>query len=74
MVPKGQTNIRLSDHTKRQLRALAKQLGMSEGQLVMLAIDRLAVAEGLHVYMYDQTDQEEQSRSERSDEEEARNE
>jgi antitoxin component of RelBE/YafQ-DinJ toxin-antitoxin module len=47
---KQQTNIRLSDHTKRQLRALAHKLGMSEGQLVMLAIDRLARDEGLRVH------------------------
>lgn len=47
---KQQTNIRLSDHTKRQLRALASKLGMSEGQLVMLAIDRMARDEGLQVH------------------------
>ncbi len=47
---KQQTNIRLSDHTKRQLRALAHKLGMSEGQLIMLAIDRMARDEGLRVH------------------------
>lgn len=49
-MPKTQTNVRLSIHSKRQLRALAHKLGMSEGQLVMLAIDRLARDEGLNVH------------------------
>jgi hypothetical protein len=56
-MPKQQTNIRLSAHTKRQLRELADKLGLSEGQLVMLAIDRFAVAEGLHVHLLDQNEQ-----------------
>ena len=49
-MPKQQTNIRLSTHSKLQLRALADKLGLSEGQLVMLAIDRMARDEGLRVY------------------------
>jgi predicted DNA-binding protein len=49
-MPKQQTNIRLSLHTKKQLRALAEKLGLSEGQLVTLAIDRLARDEGLRVH------------------------
>jgi hypothetical protein len=53
-MPKQQTNIRLSLHTKRQLRALAEKLGLSEGQLVMLAIDRLARDEGLRVHLLDE--------------------
>ncbi len=52
-MPKQQTNIRLSLHSKRQLRALAQKLGLSEGQLVMLAIDRLARDEGLRVHLLD---------------------
>jgi hypothetical protein len=61
-MPKQQTNIRLSLHSKRQLRALAQKLGLSEGQLVMLAIDRLARDEGLRVHLLDEdsAEQEEQ--------------
>ncbi len=59
-MPKQQTNIRLSLHTKRQLRALAQKLGLSEGQLVMLAIDRLARDEGLRVHLLDEEDAEQQ--------------
>ncbi len=46
-MPKQQTNIRLSTHSKHQLHALAHKLGLSEGQLIMLAIDRMARDEGL---------------------------
>jgi hypothetical protein len=61
-MPKQQTNIRLSLHTKRQLRALAEKLGVSEGQLVMLAIDRLARDEGLRVHdMVDDEDTQERT-------------
>lgn len=49
-MPKQQTNIRLSLHSKLQLRALAQKLGLSEGQTVMLAIDRMARDEGLRVH------------------------
>ncbi len=57
-MPKQQTNIRLSDHSRRQLRALALKLGLSEGQLVMLAIDRLARDEGLRVHQQDDSEEE----------------
>ncbi len=63
-MPKQQTNIRLSLHTKRQLRALAKKLGLSEGQLVMLAIDRLARDEGLRVHLLEDEGVEEQQEQE----------
>lgn len=46
-MPKQQTNIRLSLHSKHQLHALAHKLGLSEGQLITLAIDRMARDEGL---------------------------
>lgn len=63
-MPKQQTNIRLSDHSKRQLRALARKLGLSEGQLVMLAIDRLARDEGLRVHQQDDSEEEVQDQQE----------
>ncbi len=59
-MPKQQTNIRLSQHSKRQLRALAQKLGLSEGQLVMLAVDRLARDEGLRVHQLDEDEVEQQ--------------
>lgn len=41
---KGQTNIRLSDHTRQQLRKLAQVCNMTEAEVVSAAIERLAQA------------------------------
>jgi hypothetical protein len=66
-MPKQQTNIRLSLHSKKQLRALAEKLGLSEGQLVMLAIDRLARDEGLRVHEITDDEQRQERTAKTSD-------
>lgn len=62
-MPKQQTNVRLSLHSKLQLRALAGKLGLSEGQTVMLAIDRMARDEGLRVHDMSDDDEQAQERT-----------
>ena len=38
---KKQTNVRLPEITRQQLKAIADQQGMTEGEVVQMAIDRL---------------------------------
>jgi len=44
-MPKKQLNVRLPDNSGKQLAALQDKLGMTQVQVVMLALDRLAKQE-----------------------------
>jgi antitoxin component of RelBE/YafQ-DinJ toxin-antitoxin module len=44
-MPRKQINIRLPDNSLRQLAALQDKLGMTQVQIVMIALDRLAKQE-----------------------------
>ncbi len=44
MAPKKQTNVRLPDVTRDQITAIAEKAGMSDGQVIAMAVDRLYVA------------------------------
>ena len=44
-MPRKQLNIRLPDNSSKQLAALQAKLGMTQVQVVMLALDRLTKEE-----------------------------
>ena len=44
-MPNKQLNIRLPDNSLRQLAALQNKLGMTQVQIIMLALERLAKQE-----------------------------
>lgn len=41
-MPKHHTSLRLAEHTRQQLLALAERMGMSQAEIVGVALERLA--------------------------------